>query len=366
MHSQTATEYLIITAVVIIIAVITVSSLSGTLSLGGDESSVRIFWKSNKPISIQSWTVDRAGTQITFQNTGAMPLRLDSVTIGIATIRLAQPLAVGESYTFYTPAMRELTPTMYRYPLAINYTDLQNQASYTINSSQTVLVGTSAPGTGSLNSPLGNGLIGFYPLDRLIDLSPFNRNMTGGAALNFTSGLRRSITAPGYQGANIQVINVSNFSYNGSLSISFWANFSTWQSGGATVSQVVASIGSGATGFDLEQSNSVLRFNTQYNGTFNSCYRGLNYAGVYTHYTFTFDGANCHYYINTTDVTIYGATPNQPIANVTQSNIQLTIGWNTNGGGALLNGSLDTLMIWNRVLSPSEVQQIYDAGVRQR
>ncbi|MFT4312124.1 MAG: hypothetical protein ACMXYF_02745, partial [Candidatus Woesearchaeota archaeon] len=82
MKSQTATEYLVITAVVIIIALIVVGSLGGIPGIGGgiSEQAARAAL-SSQPVAITDYSVDTFKTVFTIRNNEPYMIRVDDVYI---------------------------------------------------------------------------------------------------------------------------------------------------------------------------------------------------------------------------------------------------------------------------------------------
>ena len=80
--SQTATEYLIILAVVVVIALIVVGILGGIPSIGGgvSEGSARAQLKT-LPLGIENYASDSLNTRLIIQNNMPSSVRLTAMTI---------------------------------------------------------------------------------------------------------------------------------------------------------------------------------------------------------------------------------------------------------------------------------------------
>ena len=82
MRSQTATEYLVITAVVIIIAIIVVSALGGIPSIGESTNEAVTRAKlSSARIGITDYALTCLGTHLTVSNNGKSRILVNNVSI---------------------------------------------------------------------------------------------------------------------------------------------------------------------------------------------------------------------------------------------------------------------------------------------
>ncbi|MGM5484130.1 MAG: hypothetical protein ACQER9_04410, partial [Nanobdellota archaeon] len=80
--AQTATEYLIILAVVIVIALIVVGILGGIPSIGGGANENRIkTYLTTMPVGITNFVVTPAKTTLLFRNNQPNTIRIDEISI---------------------------------------------------------------------------------------------------------------------------------------------------------------------------------------------------------------------------------------------------------------------------------------------
>ena len=109
---QASTEYLVILAIAIIIAIVVVSLLSGFIKVGGTSSTkaTKTYWKSSD-IAIPSWALrDQSASgdsSFVVQNNLEYKINLDIINLTNAagtsyTVSLQRVLAPGEQYQFTT------------------------------------------------------------------------------------------------------------------------------------------------------------------------------------------------------------------------------------------------------------------------
>jgi len=94
---QGTTEYLIILAVVIVIALVVVGVMGWVPGLSGGitEQQSRAYWQSTSPFAIAEYKFDAgaATASLEVQNVSANKLTLTDVTVGIDTVTFATPIA---------------------------------------------------------------------------------------------------------------------------------------------------------------------------------------------------------------------------------------------------------------------------------
>lgn len=138
-RAQTATEYLIILAVVIIIALIVIGVLGRIPSLGGGASSnaASSYWTTSK-IGIPSKAVTPDGNiTVTLVNNMQGTIRIDTITFTdpnseTNTSSPARILAAGESSTFTVNNVSSANAgEKYSYDVSILYTDIETNTQYT-------------------------------------------------------------------------------------------------------------------------------------------------------------------------------------------------------------------------------------------
>lgn len=149
--AQTATEYLIILAVVIVIALIVVSTLGGIPGVGrnGQQKSNEIYWKT-QDLSIQSYSVSETnGVAIVMQNRVRHPITVVSFKLdGQELITgMGDFFEVGDELTLnldQTNAPSCTAGESFSYDVEVQYsTDLTAQV-YTFSGSGRKLTGTCA------------------------------------------------------------------------------------------------------------------------------------------------------------------------------------------------------------------------------
>lgn len=154
---QTATEYLIILAVVIVIALIVVGVLGGIPSIGGGakSNSVNSYWKTAK-IGVDSSVVRVSGSQtvinLTFRNNQPGTIKITAVTAtdssGLTNTTTADSIVpaggTSDSYDMTIDNTGLSATANYAYDLSIAYTDVDTSATYTFTGDGNKLEGTVA------------------------------------------------------------------------------------------------------------------------------------------------------------------------------------------------------------------------------
>ena len=103
--SQTATEYLIILAVVIVIAMIVVGVLGGIPSIGvsAQDRALLARWKTESPVAISTWKAGNHFTVIDVKNNGAETLTLHSVELANLDFFIEEILSIGQKHRLKVP-----------------------------------------------------------------------------------------------------------------------------------------------------------------------------------------------------------------------------------------------------------------------
>jgi len=99
---QVSTEYLVILAVVLVVALIVVALVGGMspVSTGVSESQSKNYWLSVAPVSISSWKYSGTALDLTLQNMGGQKVTVSSISIGGSSVFSTNTsLAVGETKT---------------------------------------------------------------------------------------------------------------------------------------------------------------------------------------------------------------------------------------------------------------------------
>ncbi len=147
--SQTATEYLIITAVVIIIALVVVSVLGGIPGLGGGVSEQQMRLQLQiLPIGVTDYVSNSLHTQLWLQNNVGNNVRITGITVdGKQCSFRSRILRSGQNELFECWGVRSLQTDRYQYPIEITYTDVSTSASYTVSDTSVFLIGEGLGGT---------------------------------------------------------------------------------------------------------------------------------------------------------------------------------------------------------------------------
>lgn len=155
MKAQTATEYLIILAVVIVISLITIGVLGGIPSIGGNtEKKTRLSYLKSLPIGITEYKVGCSGTSIYLRNNLQETIQITSISIDDT---VCDPF---DSFVLKT-GQRQVVECLnvydseenknYEYYTKINYTDVSTGAKYEQENKQIAIVGrTSSCSSGVL------------------------------------------------------------------------------------------------------------------------------------------------------------------------------------------------------------------------
>lgn len=99
---QVSTEYLVILAVVLVVALIVVALIGGMspVSTGISESQSKNYWLSVSPISISAWNYHGTSLDLTLQNMDGQKITVSQISIGgSAVYSVNTSFAVGETRT---------------------------------------------------------------------------------------------------------------------------------------------------------------------------------------------------------------------------------------------------------------------------
>lgn len=144
--AQTATEYLIIFAVVIVIALIVVGVMGGIPGIGGagKTRASAAYWGS-QDIAITDYAISAAGADtIIVKNNKQDSVTVTSVLVNSVEVATATTLGTGGTATF-TGAIAACTAGQaFAYDVTIVYTDIATSAVYTITGAGNKLEGTCA------------------------------------------------------------------------------------------------------------------------------------------------------------------------------------------------------------------------------
>ena len=152
------------------------------------------------------------------------------------------------------------------------------------------------------------------------------------------------------------------------VTVAFWFKQSNAPSGGEIIVGTASTSTGGSTGFYLGTHTSGRIFFSLYDGDattepINDYLTGNNIipdTSNWYHYVFTFDDSNLTIYRNGSQV----ATTSYTASSTTTGNAtnSLTLGKAPNASGNYLDGRLDDMGIWDRVLSTSEISELYNSG----
>jgi hypothetical protein len=348
MRYQTATEYLIIVAVVIIISLIVVTTLGGVTSIGSSESTKATEYAARRPVSIVSWTASQTGgTSITF--TTSELITLDRFETACLNVSLNKRMSVGEKYTLQFPGYYPIST-----PLRLSY--LQNDYRYL----------WTADVLGTCNGLL-QSLIGFYRFEGN-EYDASRKRYDGSLLSNTTSNYPRY--TPGYRGlglTNDGGLSTAQQLLVGSVATKPEYNFSdftiaTWAYATGTGNMAYMRIG---PGYDVLGAFFSDGFQTYYGGSFTGYSVNPVTLANWSFITMTLSSntpsnATYSYYVN-------GILRNQTTVPLNRSVILpssvIEIAGTSGTLGQKYQGTLDEMLIWNRSLSAAEVTQLYN-GMR--
>jgi len=122
---QGATEYLIILAVIIVIALVVVGVMGWFPGLGSgiNEQQSRSYWKSTSPLALTDWKITSSNSTFTVQNTSNDKITLKDITVdGVALGITDVNLNAGASTTPAASANKTCTSGQtYSYDVTISY-----------------------------------------------------------------------------------------------------------------------------------------------------------------------------------------------------------------------------------------------------
>lgn len=226
-RAQTATEYLVILAVVIVIALIVVSVLGGIPSIGGGamNSAQRSVLESQTPLAISAWSVDKMGTKIIFRNNANYNVKLTSVSIEGYEKSISATLRPGQQYEFVTLGAKNSDVSQYEFDVGYTYIDVSTGAEYTKNSSDLFISGRSSSGTNTFEgSSFYETAYGYTLLDSSspTDIAQFSHTL----ALNGDTAFDNSQRAFSFDGNGdyIDFTNSQDIVSPSTYTISMWIN----------------------------------------------------------------------------------------------------------------------------------------------
>lgn len=143
---QTAVEYLIILAVVIIIALIVVGVLGGIpgIGRGSGEKASKLFW-SQAPVGIDNYAISASGTDtVIVRNNLDTKVTLNTFSVNSVNVANSNVLNPGDSATLTGSIAACTAGQSFSYSISITYNDTETGASYTYTGDGRKLEGTCA------------------------------------------------------------------------------------------------------------------------------------------------------------------------------------------------------------------------------
>jgi hypothetical protein len=182
-----------------------------------------------------------------------------------------------------------------------------------------------------------------------------NGTCTGTSCPNLTMGMRGK--AYRFDGSN-DVITTSSFaSPTSAMTIELWAKSSTdnWNSYGMLASKRDSFV------LHPEPDTKAINFFVYIAGVgwANTLYTSTKDLKQWHHYAGTYDGATLRIYEDGE----LKAVPTNSAGTINSDNSSMTIGQDDGIADRFFNGSIDEVMLWNRALSPEEINASYSAGV---
>ena len=237
-----------------------------------------------------------------------------------------------------------------------------------LNSALSALIPSRSQGLAAVSASLSQGLVGYWKFDEGTGTSAADssgNNNTGtltngpkqvigqvGQALSFDGGDDFVNAQSPATLDNLAPISVSWWVKANALGGHFFGKSNWNNSFGWKISYLWNSL----TNIDVSIGFSTSGIRVTSSGT------GLT-TGVWTHLVYTWDGSttatNVHLYKNGTEVS-YDTQTNASGTRDDDSTHPFYVG--STQGGSFINGSMDEVRIYNRVLSPSEIQELYTAG----
>lgn len=211
---------------------------------------------------------------------------------------------------------------------------------------------------------ISNGLVAYYPLNgNAKDLSGNGYDGEVYGATPTTDHLGKNNNAMLFNGSN-NYISIPSKAINNLKegTVSFWISLNDSKNGTIISKQhdAVNSISILGVGYIPSQQTSIMEGRISYHVSNNSSTNGILYEiKEYTYYyiTICFNSERLNFYINGVLKNSYNGYYNIPNDNNPTST---TIGaWLNGGGGKFLNGKLDELRIYNRMLTNEDVKLLF-------
>lgn len=216
------------------------------------------------------------------------------------------------------------------------------------------------------NNPLWDGLLAYYTADNTPNdaLGSYNGTLVNGATYG-TGIVNQGFSLEGVNDY-VSMGNVLDFDGSTPFSISLWSYPTSLNSYRVMISKIARS--PKFEGWTLQTNGNKIRL------FISSDYTTNNYIDItsitsltlnsWQHIVLTYDGnkntSGINMYLNSTNISFTTAL-NALTGSVSNSDI-LNIGSNT-GSSSFYNGVIDEVSIFSKVLSPTEVTELYNGGV---
>jgi hypothetical protein len=355
LRAQGTTEYLIILAVVIVIALIVVSIMGWMPGMGATitEKQSSTYWASLSPLAITSYAVFSDGSiQFAVRNSSMQTQTLSAIYLndenalkaGSVTI---QPASTSTVYGYVTNSANRCTAgTTFTYNVKLKYGSqyLQNKS----------LIGEKPLVGECISGGTTNGLVAVWHFDEGSGSAAYDcsGNANDGAINGATWTTGKIGKALQFDGSNDYVsVSHSASLMPSAITVSVWIKLNdngrwmvvdkgtnhpgTYYMYGDAGTQVIWTIKDGTNRYDLSYSNLVI--------------------GNWYHLVGTFDGSIQKLYVN-------GDEKGSRTASFGSNTQNLWIGKYQGGGSYDFNGIIDEVRIYNRALSADEVLALYNAG----
>jgi hypothetical protein len=223
-------------------------------------------------------------------------------------------------------------------------------------------IGWKSPGGGVTPSTLWNSVYAVYNAENNANdaLNTYNATAVGG----LTYGVGKVGTAFQFNGTNATITTNNNmaFMFNNAFTFSFWIKPTNFSVNSPIIHNFPNAGGEGQRGFQLVlETNARLRFRYirpgNLSGNFSSDSAIL--ANQWSHVVFTFDLVTGAYQFYTNGTVVKSSNYLVGTSILYPTNTTLNYG---QIGSTSYNGGLDGFNIWNRVLTQTEVTELYNSG----
>jgi hypothetical protein len=202
------------------------------------------------------------------------------------------------------------------------------------------------------------GLLGYYPFNGTPnDVSANAANLTNNNAVLTADRFGTANAAYSFNGINQNLINSTpNFTFNptSSFTYSFWYNRNVTSVNGVLMMNATNAAGNFIWIFQAGATNSQFGTNKQQSAWFWA--QTSSTTNLWTHIVCVYNAGTMTLYKNNIQV----ATATFTHTNVTSANLPLYIGRGV--GGDFYNGKMDDIGIWNRALTPCEINDLYNSS----